>query len=81
MRSVLAVGQRRDESSLLQSGGYGRENSQDAHHAVVATVQQTSQEDAEDKVQHLLQAVAEPAPEQALGGFFFQTALTHINEE
>ena len=71
MAGLLAVGQCRNETAFLQGRGYLRKDGEHAHHAVVGTGEQTCQEDAEKKIEQLLQSVAESSPEQAFGSFLF----------
>ena len=72
MAGVLALVERGDETAFLQHGADGGENSEHAHHAVVGLGEQTGQENAEHKVEQLLDAVAHPAPKEAACCFLFQ---------
>lgn len=72
MRGVLAVGQCRDEPTVLQSGGDRGENHHHAYQSIILFGQEPAKYDAENHVENLHRTVVHRSPEEAFCGLFFK---------
>lgn len=70
--NVSLIGEGGGESAFLKRVCHSHKDGKHADHSVVGIVQQAGKNNTEEKIQQLLNAVAESSPEESSGCFLFQ---------
>lgn len=66
----LQVGNRRDESRVLQGSGYQGENGNHGYHTIIAWSQQSAEYDAKHQADDLHRPIVHRAPKETFSCFF-----------